>query len=218
MSIATPAICVVTRGRGAQGSTERDLLLTRLHDAAAAGATMIQIRERQLDDRHLLRFIQDVKHACSGTGAAVVVNDRIDLALIAGADGVHLKGDAPSPSDVRELTPPGFLIGRSVHSVEEARDAASSAACDYLVFGTVFPSASKRDGHAVAGTDALAAVCNAVNVPVIAIGGIDVSRARDAAACGARGVAAISLFSEARDIAAVTDSVRRALTLSQRNV
>ena len=218
MRLILPAICLITRARGTPGSTERLRLLQRLSAAAAAGATMVQIRERQLDDRRLLAFVADVRAAVAGAGTLVLVNDRPDLAIAAGADGVHLKSDAPPAADVRTVVPHGFVVGRSVHSAAEAQATVHAGGCDYLLFGTVFPSRSKPADHPVAGIDALRRVCNGVQLPVIAIGGITESRAAEAVTAGAAGVAAISLFAEAEDVGATVSALRRALTRSDGSV
>jgi len=218
MAATSPFICIVTRGRGAAGTEERRRLVERLAAGARAGASLVQIRERQFDDRQLMSFVQDVVAAVRPAGTRVLVNERTDVALAAGADGVHLKSDGPSAPDVRRIVPPGFLIGRSVHAAAEAAAVAAAGGCDYLIVGTVFPSTSKAGDHPVAGLEALRRTCAAVSLPVIAIGGMSVTRAADVRAAGAAGMAAISLFAEAPDIAAVTASLRDALTLPQRSV
>ncbi len=213
-----PIVCVVTRARGGRGTPERVGLLERLRSAAAAGATMIQIRERQFGDRDLAEFVRDVVDVAREAGTLVTVSDRTDIALAAAADGVHLKGDGPPPEDVRRIVPPGFIIGRSVHGDEEARTIESSAACDYLLFGTVFPSRSKPADHPIAGLDGLARVCRRVQIPVVAIGGLSVERAPDVAAAGAAGIAAISLFADAHDVGALVRDLRDALTVRSGDV
>jgi thiamine-phosphate diphosphorylase len=218
MRLILPAICVITRARGTSRSAERLRLLERLSAAAEAGATMIQVRERQLDDRRLMDFVADVQGAVRPRGCLVLVNDRTDVAIASGADGVHLKSDAPSGTDVRAIVPAGFVVGRSVHSLEEARAGIDTGGCDYLLFGTVFPSRSKPDGHPVAGIEALERVCQSVQLPVLAIGGITEARARQVADAGAAGIAAISLFAEAGDIQTTVGQVRDALTRSQGSV
>jgi thiamine-phosphate diphosphorylase len=218
MPLALPAICVITRARGTSGSAERLRLLERLSAAAEAGATMIQIRERQLDDRRLLEFIADVLGGVASHGCLVLVNERTDVALAARAHGVHLKSDAPSGTDVRGIVPGGFVIGRSVHSLGEAQNGIDTGGCDYLLFGTVFPSRSKPEGHPVAGIEALHRVCKNVQLPVLAIGGLNESRAAQVAAAGASGIAAISLFAEAGDIRATVSRLRDALTRSDGSV
>jgi thiamine-phosphate pyrophosphorylase len=218
LDVTSPVICIVTRGRGAADSDERRRLVERLAAGARAGASMVQIRERQFDDRQLMSFVKEVVAAVRPAGARVLVNERPDVALAAGADGVHLKSDGPSASDARRIVPKDFLIGRSVHSEAEAAAVAAAGGCDYLIFGTVFPSTSKAGDHPVAGLEALRHTCGAVSLPVIAIGGMSVARAHDVRAAGAAGMAAISLFAEAQNIAALTASLRDALTLAQGNV
>lgn len=218
MRLQKPIICIVTRARGEAESPERDALLVRLGAAAASGATMVQVRERQLDDRALLTFVGQIAAHVRRAGALVTVNDRVDIALAAGADGVHLKSDAPSAGEVRRIVPPEFVIGRSVHSDDESAAVAASGGCDYLMFGTVFRSRSKPEDHPVAGVENLARVCRRVALPVVAIGGISVDRAADVASAGAAGIAAISLFADVPDVAATVAALRDALTLPAGNV
>ncbi|MEO6212925.1 MAG: thiamine phosphate synthase [Vicinamibacterales bacterium] len=218
MQLEPPAVCVVTRARGAEGSKERLALLRRLAAAAEAGAAMIQVRERQLDDRALVTFIREVLGVSGGTACKVLVNERLDIAIAAGAQGVHLKSDSLSAPDARGVAPVGAWIGRSVHSVAEAMEVESAGGCDYLFFGTVFPSTSKADDHPVAGLDALRDVCEKVALPVVAIGGVTPARAAALARAGAAGAAAISLFAEADDVGRAVSALRDALTVNQRNV
>jgi thiamine-phosphate pyrophosphorylase len=167
--------------------------------SARAGVDLVQVRERGLDDRSLLALAVSVRRAIAATGARMLVNDRIDVALAARAAGVHLPGRAVSGAAVRAIVPEGFLIGRSVHSAPEAIAAASDGGCDYLVFGPVFESTSKPAGHGVAGLDALARVCESVSLPVLAIGGITTARVPEIVRAGAAGLAAIGLFASGGD-------------------
>jgi len=178
----------------AAGASEIDALVRAVARGVNAGATMIQVRERALDDSELLDLTARLVRQSAPSGARVVVNDRVDVAIAAAAAGVHLPASGAPPERVRAVAPPGFLIGRSVHSEAEARAAEQTGACDYLVFGSVYPTASKPPGHEPAGIDALARVCRMVRLPVLAIGGIDARRAREVARAGAAGVAAIGLF------------------------
>jgi thiamine-phosphate pyrophosphorylase len=173
---------------------EPERLIERVSMAARAGVTLVQLRERQLEDAELLALAKAVTAATAKTDARAVINDRLDIALVAGASGVHLPGGAPGCRRVRAAAPPGFLIGRSVHSMREAMAVEAEGGCDYLVFGTVFPSVSKPAGHAVAGVGALAEVCAAVSLPVVAIGGVTLARLPDVVRAGAAGIAAIDLF------------------------
>jgi thiamine-phosphate pyrophosphorylase len=214
MTLPRPALCFVTdRRRAADPSVLA--LVDRIGAAARAGVGLVQIRERDLDDRALVTLVRDSVAVVAGTGARVLVNDRVDVAIAAGAAGVHLRGDSVGACRVRPIVSASFLIGRSVHSVEAAREAEAEGGCDYLLFGTLFPSHGKPEGHPVAGVEALARVCRAVSLPVIAIGGIDASNAPSIARAGAAGAAAVGAFMTAPDraaLASTVDALRRALT------
>jgi len=171
-----------------------DELIARAAAAARAGVQCIQIRERDLADRPLVCLVRDVIAAVGGTGARVLVNDRLDVALVAGATGVHLPADSIAASRIRGVAPAGFLIGRSVHTPEEIDRAAADGGCDYLLFGTVFHSGGKPAGHPVAGLDGLREACARSPLPVIAIGGMTEARAMDVASTGAAGLAGIGMF------------------------
>jgi thiamine-phosphate pyrophosphorylase len=199
-----PALCMVTDGAGAAPAA----LVASIGAAARAGVDIIQIRESHLDDRRLFDLSRAALRALSGTGARLVVNDRLDVAKAAGADGVHLRADSFGAARAKSLAPSGFLVGRSVHSEQEAMDVEAAGGCDYLLFGTVYASDSKPAGHVAAGLDALRLVCERVQLPVLAIGGITVDRAAAVARAGAAGIAGISVFSRAADIAAVVTGLR----------
>ena len=169
-------------------------LVDRVVRAVSRGIDVVQIRERDLDDRGLIVLTEQIVAAVYGTATRVLVNDRADVAVAAGAHGVHLRGDSPPASRVRAIVPAGFILGRSVHSRAEIDAVVADGACDYLMFGTVFPSAGKPPGHPVAGVDALRDACARSPIPVIAIGGIDQSRLAEIAQSGAAGFAAVAMF------------------------
>lgn len=169
-------------------------LVARAATAARAGVDAIQVRERDLPDGALAALVRDMVAATAGCRTRVLVNDRIDIAVAAGAAGVHLRAASPPASRVRVVAPEGFLIGRSVHSLEEIDAAVADGGCDYLMFGTVFGSKGKPDGHPVAGLDRLRAACARSPLPVIAIGGMTEERAAAVEAAGAAGFAAVGLF------------------------
>jgi thiamine-phosphate diphosphorylase len=183
----------------AGGTPPLDALVATIGRAARAGVDLVQVREPDLDGGDLLVLASRAMDETRGTTARVVINDRVDVALAAHAHGVHLPGRAPAASRVRAIAPEPFLIGRSVHSVEEAIAAGRDGHCDYLIFGTVFVSASKPAGHMISGVEALARVCSAVRLPVLAIGGMTVDRAAAVAEAGAGGIAAIGLFVEGEE-------------------
>jgi len=206
VTLPRPCICLVTdRSRlpASPPEANADLpalgpLAERLTLAGQAGVDLLQIREPDLSAAELSALVRDVRTRLADAGAAaasarLVVNERVDVALAAEADGVHLKSDSIPTALVRRHVPAGFLVGRSVHSIDEAR-AAEAEGADYVIFGTVFPSGSKPRGHRTAGLDALAMVAQAVHVPVLAIGGMSLNTVAAAADAGAAGVAAIGLF------------------------
>lgn len=196
-----PIICLVTGGGGDPA------LLDAIVEAAQAGVDLIQIRESHRDDRALMDLTREAVDATRATPCRILVNDRLDIAMSAKASGVHLRSDSFPAARIRAAAPAGFLIGRSVHDAAEAEAAAPG--CDYLIFGTVFPSTSKPAGHHASGLPALREVCAAVQIPVLAIGGISSGNVSDVASAGAAGIAAISLFRGREPIASIVAMVRR---------
>jgi len=178
-------------------------------EAVRAGVDMIQVRERDLDGRSLASLVDELVRLTRGTATRVVVNDRLDVALACGADGVHLRGDSIPPVPARSIAPAGFLIGRSVHHAEEARAVAPDV--DYLIAGTVFPTSSKAGLTEWLGVEGLGRICRSVSVPVLAIGGMTQDRLASVATAGAAGVAAIGLFATVnRSLAEVVVDAREA--------
>ncbi len=172
-------------------------LLELIGEAAEAGVDIIQIREPDLEAAPLAALVRRAVEMTRGTRARILVNERVDVALAAGAHGVHLRAVSMDARRVRTMVPPGFLIGRSVHGVAEAERIAAGGAVDFLVLGTIFPSRSKPRGHPTLGLQALEAVARRASCPVLAIGGVTMSRAAAIAKTGAAGVAAIGLFQPA---------------------
>lgn len=165
-------------------------LEAQLEDAMAAGVDVIQLRERDLEAGVLVSIAARLLRRAAGTPTRVLVNDRADAAVASAAHGVHLRADGPPAGRVRAILPPPALIGRSTHTIGEV---VQHGDADYLLFGAVFPTASKPD-TAVAGIDRLREAARRSRVPVIAIGGIDVDRAAACVEAGAAGVAAIGVF------------------------
>ena len=189
-----PVICMIT-GHAYSPSSPQETL-DRIGVAAGAGVDLVQIRARHLDAAPLLALVAQSMRAVQGTRTRILVNERLDVALGAGAHGVHLRGDSLPATRARAISPRGFLVGRSVHDVAGATSAAAAGGLDYLVFGTVFHTASKA-GREPAGADALAGVVSATRLPVLAVGGVGLDRLRAVADAGAAGFAAISLFADA---------------------
>jgi thiamine-phosphate pyrophosphorylase len=178
------------------GERSDDALVAAVGAAAAAGIDLVQIRERDLEGRALASLVTRCLDATRRTRTRVLVNDRLDVALTAGAHGVHLRGDSMPASRARALAPAGFVIGRSVHSVDEAERVTEEGGLDYLLFGSVFSTASKP-GVVPAGVGVLTEVVESTTLPVLAVGGITANTAHGLAATGAAGVAAIGMFADA---------------------
>jgi thiamine-phosphate pyrophosphorylase len=173
-------------------------VLDVVRSAVRAGAPAIQLRDKHGDARDLLELAVRLRAETSRAGALFFVNDRVDVALVSGADGVHLGDDDLPVSAVRSIAPAGFLIGRSVDGPAEAAVAAAEGA-DYLGAGPVRATPSKTDAGPAMGVAGIEAVCRAVGLPVVAIGGIDASNARRIARAGAAGVAVIRAVMRAPD-------------------
>lgn len=188
-----PLICLVTdRHRLAPRENpedQLDKLVAQAAEAGRAGVDLIQLRERDLDGGVLTRLARRMIDAA--TPAKVIINDRADVALAAGAHGTHLRGDSFDAVRLRRIAPCGWVIGTSVHTLAEVT--ASMRAVDYLIFGPVYTTASKP-GATPAGVAELKKVAAAADGPVLAIGGITLSRIAEIAAAGAAGVAGIELF------------------------
>ena len=150
---------------------------------------MVQLREKDMPPFELLRLARRLRRVTEGR-ALLIVNDRVDVALLAGADGVQLGEAALDVADVRHLVGAEMLVGRSVHSEVGAVDAECQGA-DYLVLGTVFETASHPDGR-IGGLDLVREVTTSVGIPVLGIGGITKANAPGVMEAGASGVAVIT--------------------------
>jgi thiamine-phosphate pyrophosphorylase len=162
---------------------------------AVAGVDAVQIRERDWPDARLLRVAKASVRVVQGSECRVLVNERAHVALAADAHGVHLRGTGMPVRRVRLAWPAGMLVGRSVHLGDDEADA---AAADMVMFGMVFPSASKAPDAPVAGLRALASwSCQPGMAPVVAVGGIGVDQCEAVRHAGACGIAGIGLFARA---------------------
>ena len=191
-----PTVSLVTARKllspDARTVTDEILALERwLDDAIAAGVDLVQVRERDLETAELLDLVSRVVRRAEATFTQVVVNERADVAIAAGADGVHLRSDGLPVDRVRTLRADRWVVGRSVHRGD---DLAPFRLADYLLFGAVYGGGSKPADVPAAGVTALRDAVAATGVPVLAIGGITPERARECVAAGAAGVAAISLY------------------------
>jgi thiamine-phosphate pyrophosphorylase len=216
MQVARPILCYVTDSSTLEGG---GMALPGVMGAALrAGVDWIQIREKHLQGRELVELTRGAveKARAAGGRARIIVNDRLDVALAAGANGVHLGGSSLPVVEVRAwLRREGarlkvaedFLVGRSSHSLDEAQQAARDGA-NYIIFGPVYATPSKAQYGAPQGIERLTEVCRAVQIPVLAIGGIAAENASACLRAGAAGIAAIRLFQQAAHVATVVQRIR----------
>ncbi|ACF46044.1 MAG: thiamine phosphate synthase [Prosthecochloris sp.] len=177
-------------------TTQQDNPEIVAEEALKGGTGMIQLRHKNASGHDLFTWALSIGKMCRRYGALFIVNDRLDIALAAGADGVHL-GQNDLPIDVaRKLLPSPAIIGCSVSSVHEALDAQQKGA-DYIGLGHIFPTGSKQKENAPLGPEYIRTVKQSVDIPLIAIGGIGLDNAREVMSNGADGLAVISAISSA---------------------
>jgi len=184
-------------------------LATAVGRSLRGGIDSVQVRDKGASAAELFASVVEIQRLARGGSARVLVNDRIDVALAARAHGVHLAAKSLPPALARTLVEPWQLVGTSVHSVDEAVHAARDGA-DYLTFGHVYPTWS-HEGEPARGVRMLADVVAAVDVPVLAIGGIGAARVDEVLATGCAGIAVISAVLGAEDAARATHALREAV-------
>ena len=166
----------------------------------AGGCRVLQLRMKNRPTRDVLDVARALGALAATTDALFIVNDRLDVALAIGADGVHLGADDMPIAAARRLAATDLIIGYSTHTLAEAH-VARAAGADYLCFGPIFPTATKPPAHAPWGIDGLRDVCAAVPLPIVAIGGMTEATAAAACGVGAAAVAMISELARAEDVA-----------------
>jgi thiamine-phosphate pyrophosphorylase len=203
-------LCVVTDATLSRGRSH----VAVARETIAGGADVLQFREKDAPSRVLYEIAEEIRRLTEDAGVPFIVNDRVDIALAAGADGVHVGQEDLPATEARRLIGPDRILGVSAASLEEALSAERDGA-DYIGFGPVFEArGTKPDAASPRGLELLVGVCERCAVPVIAIGGINQGNVDRVIAAGAAGVAVISGVVGARDIAAAVrdlkERIRRA--------
>ncbi|PYN52038.1 MAG: thiamine phosphate synthase [Candidatus Rokuibacteriota bacterium] len=193
-----PSLYVILDRAAARGRDLEEILDATI----AGGCRLIQLREKEWPSGRLLPLAERLRERCRRGSVTFIVNDRVDLAIAVGADGVHLGQDDLPTRAARPLLRPGMVLGRSTHSVAQAREAQSEGA-DYIAVGSMFPTQTKPDFELV-GPELIRAVRPATKSPLIGIGGITRENVAEVIRAGADGVAVISAVCGAPDPAAAT--------------
>ena len=196
-----------------------ETLTQAVKKAIRGGTTFIQLREKELDEEAFLNEARELKALCEEYKVPFVINDNVDIALAVDADGVHVGQNDMEAGDVRTKIGPDKILGVSAQTVEQALLAQERGA-DYLGVGAVFPTGSKDDADDVS-LETLKAICEAVDIPVVAIGGINASNVKQLKGCGLDGIAVISAIFGQPDIEAAAANLKHhaaAMTASGENL
>lgn len=184
----------VTDRRWSEGTT----LYEQVEQALQGGVSTLQLREKNLSDEEFLKEAMEIKELCKKYNVPLIINDNVEVAIKCGADGVHVGQEDMEASKVREKVGRDMIIGVSAHNVEEARRAVSNGA-DYLGVGAVFNTSTKDDVD-VLSKETLKEICLAVDVPVVAIGGINQDNILELKGTGVDGVAVVSAIFSSENI------------------
>ena len=183
-------------------------LLEQVQEALDGGATCIQLREKQLDDKTFLQEAIEIQKLCKQYQVPFIVNDNVEIAKDMHADGIHVGQSDMEALDVRKALGNDVILGVSAQTVEQAKKAEAHGA-DYLGVGAVFPTGSKDDAEDVS-YETFKAICEAVSIPVIAIGGITQDNVKDLAGSGIVGIAVISAIFAQQHITQATKDLKQA--------
>ena len=178
--------------------TGKQTLYEQVEAALKGGVTCVQLREKELDETAFLQEAKELCALCRRYGVPFLVNDNVEIAIACGADGIHVGQEDLAAGEVRRRVGENMILGVSVHTVEEAFQAVRDGA-DYLGLGAVFPTSTKTDVEQMS-NETLRAICDAVDVPIVAIGGINRGNILKLAGSGVDGVALVSAIFSAEDI------------------
>ena len=188
-------------------AADEDALMAQIEAAVDGGATIVQLREKHLDDAAFLTEAERFVALCREKGVISIINDNVEIAAKVNADGVHVGQEDLEAGRARALLGPDRIIGVSAHNVEEAL-AAQAAGADYLGTGAAFVTGTKTDAKPIS-RETIRAVTAAVDIPVVAIGGISRDNVLELAGCGLDGVAVVSALFAQKDVKAAAEEMLR---------
>jgi thiamine-phosphate pyrophosphorylase len=195
--------------------TDRKIVAKPLPDAVRlaleGGVKAVQLREKDLPVRELLALARELRSITREFGAKLFINDRVDVAMIVGADGVHLGGASMPVDAARKIVGKDMLIGASTHNMEEAL-AAQKGGADLITFGPIFDTPSKAEYASPVGAAAIRNIKNEISIPIFALGGINSGNVLQVMSAGADGIAMISAIFSAEDIRKTAAAFNKALT------
>lgn len=188
-------------------------LLEQIEEALLGGVTMVQLREKNLDEKEFTEEAGKVKELCSSYGVPLIINDNLKVALKSGADGIHVGLEDLSVKEIREKTNCDFIIGATAKTVEQAVRAQTEGA-DYLGVGAVFPSPTKKNAVRIT-KEQLKEITSSVSIPAVAIGGITLENMDEIKNGGISGIAVVSAVFGAEDIRQAAEKLKtRALLIT----
>lgn len=181
-----------------RGSLDKNVFFEKIEEALQGGVTILQLREKELDEDSFTDEAIEVKAICHKYGVPLIINDNVDVALKSGADGVHVGIEDMPIDEIRRKAPDSFIIGATCKTVEQAQSAESLGA-DYMGVGAVFPSPTKKNAVRIT-REQLKEICSSVSIPAVAIGGITLENVGELNGGGMSGIAVVSAVFSADDI------------------
>ena len=181
-----------------RGSLDKKVFFEKIEEALQGGVTILQLREKELDEDSFTDEAIEVKSLCRKYGVPLIINDNVNVALKSGADGVHVGIEDMPIDEIRRKTPDSFIIGATCKTVEQAQSAERLGA-DYMRVGAVFPSPTKKNAVRIT-REQLKEICSSVSIPAVAIGGITLENVGELQDGGMSGIAVVSAVFSADDI------------------
>lgn len=181
-----------------RGNLDKKVFFEKIEEALQGGVTILQLREKELDEDSFINEAIEVKNICRKHGVPLIINDNVNVALKSGADGVHVGIEDMPIDEIRRTVPDSFIIGATCKTVEQAQSAERLGA-DYMGVGAVFPSPTKKNAVRIT-REQLKEICTSVSIPAVAIGGISLENVDELKDGGMSGIAVVSAVFSADDI------------------